>query len=95
MKHLLNKAGVGLATLIVVPFLAIIAVGFILCAGLLLVAGGIRTFGMMEWIQMNVGPVEVPQAFSLPVAFVVAVLLCAIAYLAYKGMRKYRDLVRF
>jgi uncharacterized membrane protein len=82
-------AGSSLTSLVLVPILAVIAVGFGLIAVLSPFAGALRTFGA-SWIQINVLPGQsLPVEWSLP--FMLAVGLCCglIALCAYKGLRLY------
>ncbi|QST01138.1 hypothetical protein IMZ31_06130 [Pontibacillus sp. ALD_SL1] len=93
MKRVLNLLGLGFTTLIIATVGCALVFGFVVSAFLLLIAGILRTFGM-EWIQMNIGAWEVPQAFSLPVALGVSILLCAVAFGIWKGLKKYVIWVR-
>lgn len=82
-------AGSSFTSLVIVPILAVIAVGFGLIAVLSPFAGMLRTFGA-SWIQINFAPGQsLPAEWSLP--FMLAVGLCCglIALLAYKGLRLY------
>jgi len=79
----------GLLSVMVVPFLAVIAYGFGFSAVLTLIAGIVRSFGV-TWIQMNLGSdLEVPTEWSMAVALPLAGIIGGIAYVSWKSLRKY------
>lgn len=79
----------GLLSVIVIPFLAILAYGFGFCAVLTIIAGIVRTFGV-TWIQMNLGPgIEVPTQYSMVYAGVIGGIIGGIAYISWKNLRRY------
>ncbi|MCC3375316.1 DUF1700 domain-containing protein [Cohnella sp. REN36] len=93
LKDVLSLVGfyctAGLLSVLVVPFLAVVAYGFGFCSVLVLLAGVIRSFGV-TWINMSIGPgIEVPTAWSMAFALPVAGIVGGIAFVSWRGLRKY------
>ncbi|WP_246469703.1 DUF1700 domain-containing protein [Cohnella nanjingensis] len=79
----------GLLSVMVVPVLAVLAYGFGFCSVLIFLAGVIRTFGV-TWINMSIAPgMEVPTLWSMAVAIPVGAIVGGIAYISWRGLRKY------
>lgn len=86
-------AGTSFTSVIVVPLLALVAVGFGLIAALSPIAGVLRTFGA-TWIQINLGPDRsLPNEWSIPFMFGLAVACAGLAFGAYKLLRLYLRIV--
>jgi len=92
-KDVMTLAGfyctAGLLSVMVVPVLAVLAFGFGFCSVLIFLAGAIRSLGV-TWIDMSIGPgMEVPTAWSMAVAIPVGAIIGGIAYISWRGLRKY------
>ena len=86
-------AGTSFTSVIVVPLLATLAIGFGLIAALSPIAGVLRTFGA-TWIQIDVGPGRtLPSEWSIPFMLGLAVVCAGVALGAYKLLRLYLGMV--
>ena len=86
-------AGTSFTSVIVVPLLATLAIGFGLIAALSPIAGVLRTFGA-TWIQIDLGPGRsLPNEWSIPFMLGLAVVCAGVAFGAYKLLRLYLGLV--
>src|SRR5438270_6246587 len=86
-------AGTSLTSLLLVPFLTVIAAGFGVIAVISPVAGIVRTLGG-SWIQIDVGPGRtLPIEWSVPFMLGVAVLSAGVAFGAYRLLRLYLAIV--
>ena len=82
-------AGSSFTSLLVVPLLGVIAVGFGLVGILSPVLGIFRTFGA-SWINIDFGPNHpLPTEWSIPFTLALGALCLGVAWLAYKALRLY------
>jgi uncharacterized membrane protein len=87
-------AGTSFTSVLVVPLLAAVAIGFGFFAVFSPIAGLLRTFGA-TWIQIgNVGNGQsLPNEWSIPFTLGVALVCAGVAFGAYKLLRLYLGLV--
>ena len=84
----ITAAGWWLLSLVVVPVLGAIALGFGLVAVMAPALGVLRTFGI-DWVRMEMFNWEVPVLWSVPAALVISVVCGAFSLGAAVMLRSY------
>ena len=81
-------AGMWLLSLVVVPVLGLVALGFGAVAVMAPAVGVLRTFGI-DWVRMEIFSWQVPTPWSIPAALVISVVCGAFALGAAVMLRSY------